>query len=246
MMQDTTWRTLLPGVDVNAHSCRRFGVGAAIVPFNFPAIIPFWFLPYRLPSAIRSSLKPSERVPFDHSGAPWNSSKDGHIPRAREHLERRQGMFCDALCDHPSVRRSGFVGRTPVQKTCVPRAAAAWSDRARAARRNHVIVFAGCGHGSSNPIHHRLCVGCAGQLVPGGFRRRDDCEAQRRFVDAMRTLLPYKDRLGLDTGVRWGLFSSPASREAHRGLIGAPFFPKGPVSDGAKPCSTGESESGEL
>jgi malonate-semialdehyde dehydrogenase (acetylating) / methylmalonate-semialdehyde dehydrogenase len=40
------------------------GVTAAITPFNFPAMIPLWFLPYAIACGNTFILKPSERVPL--------------------------------------------------------------------------------------------------------------------------------------------------------------------------------------
>ena len=40
------------------------GVVAAITPFNFPGMIPFWFLPYAIATGNTFVLKPSERVPL--------------------------------------------------------------------------------------------------------------------------------------------------------------------------------------
>src|SRR5437867_4637980 len=40
------------------------GVVAAITPFNFPAMIPLWFLPYAIACGNCFILKPSERVPL--------------------------------------------------------------------------------------------------------------------------------------------------------------------------------------
>ncbi len=41
------------------------GVTAAVTPFNFPAMIPFWFLPYAIACGNTFILKPSERVPLN-------------------------------------------------------------------------------------------------------------------------------------------------------------------------------------
>jgi malonate-semialdehyde dehydrogenase (acetylating)/methylmalonate-semialdehyde dehydrogenase len=40
------------------------GVSAAICPFNFPGMIPFWFMPYALACGNTYIVKPSERVPL--------------------------------------------------------------------------------------------------------------------------------------------------------------------------------------
>ncbi len=40
------------------------GVCACISPFNFPGMIPFWFLPYAIACGNSFILKPSEKVPL--------------------------------------------------------------------------------------------------------------------------------------------------------------------------------------
>src|SRR5207248_4357867 len=40
------------------------GVCAAIVPFNFPAMVPFWFMPFAIACGNTFVLKPSEQVPL--------------------------------------------------------------------------------------------------------------------------------------------------------------------------------------
>ena len=40
------------------------GVVAIVAPFNFPAMIPMWFLPYAVACGNTCVVKPSERVPL--------------------------------------------------------------------------------------------------------------------------------------------------------------------------------------
>ena len=48
--------------NIDAETVRQpVGVCAAIVPFNFPAMVPFWFLPSRSPAARRSCSNPRNR-----------------------------------------------------------------------------------------------------------------------------------------------------------------------------------------
>src|SRR5919197_362450 len=50
---------------VDAETVRQpVGVCAAIVPFNFPAMVPFWFLPFAIGCGNTFVLKPSEQVPL--------------------------------------------------------------------------------------------------------------------------------------------------------------------------------------
>ena len=51
------------GIDV--YQIRQpLGVAAGITPFNFPAMIPFWYLPYAIACGNCFILKPSEKVPL--------------------------------------------------------------------------------------------------------------------------------------------------------------------------------------
>ena len=62
MMQGYNLEDVTPGVD-EMMIRQPLGVVAAITPFNFPAMIPFWFLPYAIACGNTLVLKPSERVP---------------------------------------------------------------------------------------------------------------------------------------------------------------------------------------
>src|SRR5271165_3582674 len=63
MMQGHVLEDVTPGVD-EMQIRQPLGVVAAIVPFNFPAMISFWFLPYAIACGNTFVLKPSERVPL--------------------------------------------------------------------------------------------------------------------------------------------------------------------------------------
>ncbi len=54
--------------NVDAETVRQpVGVCAAIVPFNFQAMVPFWFLPFAIAGGNTFVLKPSEQVPLTQS-----------------------------------------------------------------------------------------------------------------------------------------------------------------------------------
>ena len=63
MMQGYNLEDVAPGMDETMIR-QPLGVVAAITPFNFPAMIPFWFLPYAIACGNTFILKPSERVPL--------------------------------------------------------------------------------------------------------------------------------------------------------------------------------------
>src|SRR5438105_3754197 len=63
MMQGYNLEDVTPGVD-EMQLRQPLGVVAAITPFNFPAMVPYWFLPYAIACGNTFILKPSERVPL--------------------------------------------------------------------------------------------------------------------------------------------------------------------------------------
>ena len=63
MMQGTNLEDVARGID-EMMIRQPLGVVAAIVPFNFPGMIPFWFLPYAIATGNTLIVKPSERVPL--------------------------------------------------------------------------------------------------------------------------------------------------------------------------------------
>src|SRR6202167_4205312 len=63
MMQGYNLEDVARGID-EMMIRQPLGVVAAITPFNFPGMIPFWYLPYAIATGNTFILKPSERVPL--------------------------------------------------------------------------------------------------------------------------------------------------------------------------------------
>jgi malonate-semialdehyde dehydrogenase (acetylating)/methylmalonate-semialdehyde dehydrogenase len=91
------------------------GVTAAITPFNFPAMIPLWFLPYAIACGNTFILKPSERVPLTARLLIDLLHQTG-LPKGVVNLVVGGKAAVDALLQHPDVRAISFVGSTPVAR----------------------------------------------------------------------------------------------------------------------------------
>ncbi len=128
-----------PGIDETAVR-KPLGVFTAITPFNFPAMIPLWFLPYAVATGNAFVLKPSEKTPMtaafiadlvDRAGFP-----DGLINVVNGGAET-----VNALLEHDDVVGASFVGSTPVAKHVYQRAAEHGKRvQAQGGAKNHVIV----------------------------------------------------------------------------------------------------------
>ncbi|HKG37540.1 MAG TPA: CoA-acylating methylmalonate-semialdehyde dehydrogenase [Conexibacter sp.] len=86
------------------------GVVAAITPFNFPAMIPLWFLPFALACGNAFILKPSERDPLTSERIVELIASIPEIPAGLVNLVHGGREAVDAILDHPGIDAISFVG----------------------------------------------------------------------------------------------------------------------------------------
>jgi malonate-semialdehyde dehydrogenase (acetylating)/methylmalonate-semialdehyde dehydrogenase len=110
------------GIDEEAVR-RPLGVFAAIGPFNFPAMVPFWFMPYAIATGNTFIVKPSEQVPLTQ-GKMFELLQETGLPAGVVNLVNGDRTTVDALLDHPLIKGISFVGSTPVARYIYSRAAA--------------------------------------------------------------------------------------------------------------------------
>ena len=102
------------GVDV--YSMRQpLGVVAVISPFNFPAMVPLWFVPIAVACGNAVVLKPSEKDPSASLlvGECW---AEAGLPAGVFNVVQGDSVAVDALLEHPDVAAVSFVGSTPVAR----------------------------------------------------------------------------------------------------------------------------------
>ncbi len=100
------------------------GVFAGISPFNFPAMVQFWFWPYAVATGNCWVAKPSEQDPIVQAYVADLVEKAG-FPPGVYNLVNGAKEAVEAICDHPSIRGVSFVGSTAVAKLVYARAASA-------------------------------------------------------------------------------------------------------------------------
>jgi malonate-semialdehyde dehydrogenase (acetylating) / methylmalonate-semialdehyde dehydrogenase len=122
-MQGRVLEDVATGVDCETIR-QPVGVCAAIVPFNFPVMVPFWFLPFAIACGNTFVLKPSEQVPLSQELV-FNLIDDlGGLPAGVLNLVNGGADVVNALLDHPGVDAVSFVGSAKVAKHVYERAAA--------------------------------------------------------------------------------------------------------------------------
>ena len=118
------------------------GVCAAIVPFNFPAMVPFWFLPFAIACGNTFVLKPSEQVPLTQQIAFEELDQLG-LPAGVVNLVNGGREVVESILDHPGIDAVSFVGSAPVAKLVYERAAKAGKRvQALGGAKNHMVVMA--------------------------------------------------------------------------------------------------------
>ncbi len=108
------------GVDVELVR-QPVGVVAAITPFNFPAMIPLWFVPFAVATGNTVVLKPSERDPL--ASERIVELCEPIFPPGVVNLVHGGREVVDGLLDHPGVDAVSFVGSATVARHVYSRAA---------------------------------------------------------------------------------------------------------------------------
>jgi len=90
------------------------GVFAVICPFNFPTMVPFWFLPYAIVLGCTVVVKPSEITPLPMTFAAELLQKETKLPPGVVNIVQGSKKTVEALIAHPLVRGVTFVGSTNV------------------------------------------------------------------------------------------------------------------------------------
>ena len=197
------------------------GVCACVSPFNFPGMIPFWFLPYAIACGNSFILKPSEKVPLTMMKV-FELIDQLDLPKGLINLIHGGKESVNTLLEHPDVKAISFVGSTPVAKYIYERSAANGKRvQAQGGAKNPLIVLPDADIEMSAKIIADSVYGCAGQrclaasnIVTVGDNKGIIKEA---LVEAARNK---QTGFGLDQGIEMGPVITPQSKSRIERLIG--------------------------
>src|SRR5207244_3965567 len=162
LMQGYNSEDIARGIDEHMYR-QPVGVVAAITPFNFPGMIPLWYLPYALACGNCFILKPSEKVPMTMSRV-FDLIDELDLPPGVVSLVNGSKEAVDTLLDHPLVRAISFVGSSPVAKYVYSRAAANGKRaQCQGGAKNAVVVLPDADMETATRIIADASFGCAGQ-----------------------------------------------------------------------------------
>ena len=140
LMQGANLEDVSRGIDSDMIR-QPIGVFAGITPFNFPFMVPMWFLPFAIACGNTFVLKPSEQDPLAME-LTFELLDRIDLPPGVVNLVNGGRDAVDSLLAHPEVNGVSFVGSTPVARH-VYETAAKHGKRVQAlgGAKNHVIVM---------------------------------------------------------------------------------------------------------
>ena len=227
--------------NVDAETIRQpVGVCAAIAPFNFPAMVPFWFLPFAIATGNTFVLKPSEQVPMTQALV-FESIDELGLPPGVVNLVNGSREVVEGMLDHPGIDAISFVGSAPVAKIVYERAAKSGKRvQALGGAKNHMVI---CPDAVVDPTVKGLIgsgFGAAGQRCMAGSVIVTVGEGHDRVIPA---LVEQSKKLtvgdGLDQGTDVGPVISCEARDRISGWI------EKAVEDGAELLVDGRDPGGD-
>ncbi len=128
--------------DVDAYSILQpLGVVGVISPFNFPAMVPLWFVPVAVACGNAVVIKPSEKDP-SATVAIADLWREAGLPDGAMNVVHGDKEAVDALLDNPTVKSISFVGSTPIARYIYERGVLAGKRvQALGGAKNHMLVL---------------------------------------------------------------------------------------------------------
>ena len=155
--------------EIDCDSVRQpIGVFAAIAPYNFPAMVPLWFLPFAVACGNTFILKPSEQVPLSAIRLFELLDQVG-FPPGVVNLVHGAHDAVNGLLDHKEINGISFVGSAATAKYVYSRAAEAGKRvQALGGAKNHLVVMADCEMEKTLAAINSSSFGAAGQRCLAG------------------------------------------------------------------------------
>lgn len=170
-----------PGID-EFMIRQPLGVAGIISPFNFPAMIGFWFIPYAIATGNTVVIKPSSRVPMTMVKL-FELMEEAGFPAGVVNMVHGGSEIVIGMLDHPLIRSISFVGSTEVARHVYSRGTAN-GKRVSAAggAKNPVLILPDADVDTTTSIMMDSAFGCSGQRCLAASTAIMIGEADRIFI----------------------------------------------------------------
>ena len=219
LIQSEFSENVAPGID-EFMIRQPVGICAIIAPFNFPGMIPFWFLPYAIACGNSVIVKPSEKVPTTMMKV-FELIDKLDIPKGLINLVHGGKQTVDALLYHPGIKAISFVGSTKVARYIYQRGATNGKRvQAQGGAKNPVIVMPDADIETAVKIVADSVYGCAGQRCLAASNIITVADNNGLIKDALVDAAMRKTTgFGLDDNIEMGPVITPDSKSRIEYLI---------------------------
>jgi len=213
LMTGYTLEDIAQNIDCYGHR-QPLGVFGAIVPYNFPGMVPWWFLPYAVVCGNTFIVKTSRQVPMTQTRI-FEVIDEIGFPEGVINMVHGSRDVVNAMLDHPDIEGISFVGSTPTAQYIYKRCGETGKRvQALGGAKNILAVMPDADLESAMPSIITSFFGCTGQrclsgsvLVPVGDVAE---ELKEKFVEAAKAM---KVGNGLDEQTAMGPVVNAAHRE---------------------------------
>ena len=219
LMTGYAMEDIAKGIDCVGYP-QPMGVFAGIVPYNFPGMVAWWFLPYARVTGNTYIVKPSEQVPMTQAKI-FEILDEIGFPEGVVNMVHGSKDVVNALLDHPDIQGISFVGSTPTAKYIYQRCGETGKRvQSLGGAKNIVAVMPDADIDEGMPSLITSFYGCSGQrclsgslLVPVGDAAD---ELREKFVAAAKKMTVGD---GLNEQSQMGPVISAAHKERVLGYI---------------------------
>jgi malonate-semialdehyde dehydrogenase (acetylating)/methylmalonate-semialdehyde dehydrogenase len=215
LLMGETVRDVARGID-NVSYRFPLGVVAAIVPFNFPCMIPLWTMPVAIGAGNAYVLKPSERTPLTSQQLVEILIEAG-IPEGVVNVVNGAHDAVNGILEHPGIEAVSFFGSQPVAEQ-VYRTGTAHGKRvqALAGAKNSMVVMPDAVLEKAVPNIISSAYGNAGERCLAGSVLVAVGEAGDRVVEALREAA---ENMKVGPGYEEDSELMPLIRDSHRDRV---------------------------
>jgi malonate-semialdehyde dehydrogenase (acetylating)/methylmalonate-semialdehyde dehydrogenase len=162
MMLGDSLEQISTGIDCVSFR-QPMGVFGIIAPYNFPSMVPLWFLPYAIATGNTVVVKPSEQVPFSQYRL-FELLHELKLPPGVVNMVNGGRDVVNGILDNNDIAGVSFVGSSPVAQHVATRCGATGKRiQALGGAKNYTIVMDDSDREKSIVNIVDSAFGCAGQ-----------------------------------------------------------------------------------
>ena len=216
--------------DIDEEALRQpIGVFTMLAPFNFPAMVPWWFLPYAIACGDTFVLKPSRQTPMAANRL-YEILDEVMLPPGVVNLVNGTHDVADRLMDHPHVKGVSFVGSTRAARHVYAYSAQHGKRvQAQGGAKNSLVIMPDADLVRTVQAIMTSVCGCAGERCLAGSNLLCVGGVDKDIVPMLKAAFTnLRAGYGLDPTTQMG---PVISAEAKQKIIG---YINGAIGDGAK------------